>query len=167
MSKNSSSAPVPAAPVVEAAVGGHRVKIGKRTHFVNKRRQCSCHNPNCPAIAAVAGLLAKRGDHRAPVQTAVASLPPVSADRVETAPHTFACPICGAEASGSLERRQWVCSADSKHPYVWWVDQIRAKQVAFKQRWSPYTREVMKAFASDRARAEFLEQHRLTYPAQA
>ena len=152
MNKNSSSAPVPIAPVVEAA-GGYRIRIGPRVHFVNKRRQCSCHNPNCPAIAIVADYLAS--DHqRVPAQTSFA-------------PRTFACPICGAAASGSLEKKRWKCSVDDQHFWKWWAAQLQAKQAAFKQKWSPYTREVMQAFASDQSRAAFLEQHRLTYPAHA
>ncbi len=150
MSKNPSSSSTPAAPVVEAVAGGHRVRMGKQTHFVNRRRQCSCHDPNCPAIAAVTDYL-QHNDRRTLTRT----------------PHTFACPICGAEASGSLERRQWACSAYATHLYVWWAAQLQAKQAAFKQSWSPYSREVMQAFASDQSRAAFLEQHRLTYPAQA
>ncbi len=153
MSKNPSSNPAPAAPVVEAVAGGYRIRIGKQTHFVNRRRQCSCHTPNCPAIAAVADYLQHNG-RRTLAQT-------------PCTPHTFACPICGAEASGSIESRQWICSADPKHLYAWWAAQLQAKQAAFKQKWSPYTREVMQAFASNQSRAAFLEHHRLTYPAQA
>jgi hypothetical protein len=153
MSKNPSSSPAPAAPVVETVAGGYRVRIGKQTHFVNRRRQCSCHAPNCPALAAVADYVRDSGRH-----TVVTTL---------CAPRTFACPICGAEASGSLEKRRWSCRADSTHFYAWWAAQLQAKQAAFKQKWSPYTCEVMQAFASNQSRAAFLEQHRLTYPAQA
>ncbi len=143
--KDSSSTPAPLAPVAVAA--GYQVKIGRVVHVVNKNRQCSCRRPDCPAINQVQAYLAST------------SAPAASK------PNTFACPVCGAEASGSLENKRWKCSADPRHPWAWWAERIRQARESALSQADPYTRDLHRFFASNE-RAAFLDAHRLSYPAQ-
>lgn len=144
--------PTPAIPAVDVAVGGYRVTIAGATHFVDKSRHCSCGRPQCQAIKAVA-LYLRTGGKRAPA-------------RAEDKPRSFTCPVCGAEARGSLEARNWQCAAAPKHFWQWWADHIRAARNATAPTWSPYTREVLQAFSSNEARSQFNAEHALGYPAQ-
>jgi len=144
----------PSTPAVVTVVGGYRVTYKGAVHVVNKRRSCSCGRRHCPAIPAVATYL-RAGGQRAPA----ASEPPK--------PNGLMCPVCGAPAQGSLQLRDWRCTVDRSHYFAWRVQRIRAARAIALQNASPYAREVLSAFASNEARAEFLSAHALTYPASA
>ncbi len=143
----------PSAPAVVTVVGGYRVTYKGAVHVVNKRRSCSCGR-RCPAIPAVAAYL-QAGGQRAPA----ASEPPK--------PNGLMCPVCGAPAQGSLQLRDWHCAVDRSHYFEWRVQRIRVARAKALQGASPYALEVLSAFASNEARAEFLSAHALTYAASA
>ena len=134
--------------------GGYHVTLNGRPHFVNKQRRCSCHNQHCQAIKAVTDYL-RAGGQRAPEATAT------------TPPNTFSCPVCSEPARGSLENQDWCCTVDRYHFWVWRVDRLRVARAEALKQASPYTLEVLSAFASDQTRATFLAAHTLTYPAAA
>ena len=141
-------------PEVMTVVGGYRVTLRGKLHLVSKQRTCSCRRPHCPAIPAVAAYL-QAGGRRAPA----------AGDVTECTP--FPCPICQAQAHGSLATKDWMCTIDRTHYFEWRVQRIRAARAKALQRASPYVREVLSAFASNEARAEFLSTHALTYAASA
>ncbi len=132
--------------------GGYRVTVKGQVHWVNKQRQCSCTRTSCAAIRLVADYL-RCGGQRAPDSKA------------PNPPNAFSCPICGAPATGSLEKRNWACSADRRHFWSWRTAQLRAARAEAMKDATPYTREVLTAFVSDQARAEFLSAHALSYAA--
>ena len=142
------------APEVLAVVGGYRVTLKGKLHLVSKQRTCSCRRPQCPAIPAVATYL-RAGGRRAPAAD----------DVTEGAP--FLCPICQAQAHGSLQLKDWHCTVDRSHYFEWRVQRIRAARAKALQGASPYVREVLTAFASNEARATFLSTHALRYPTSA
>ena len=144
----------PPIPAVVTVVGGYHVTLHDRVHVVNKQRRCSCGRPACAAIRAVAAYL-QAGGQRAP---AVTTLPLAT---------TLLCPICRSPARGTLERKDWMCSADRSHFFFWRVQRIRQARAKAMQSASAYALEVLSAFASEQARAEFLSTHALTYPASA
>ena len=141
-------------PEVMTVTGGYRVTLKGQLHLVSKQRTCSCRRPQCPAIPAVAAYL-QAGGRRAPAAGSVTAGPP------------FPCPICQAQAHGSLATRNWMCTIDRIHYFEWRVQRIRVAQAKALQCASPYVREVLSAFASNEARAAFLSIHALTYPASA
>jgi hypothetical protein len=143
-----------ATPEVLTVVGGYRVTLKGKLHFVSKQRTCSCRRPQCPAIPAVAAYL-QAGGRRAPAAGSVTEGTP------------FTCPICQAQALGSLQLKGWHCTIDHIHYFEWRVQRIRAARAKALQCASPYIREVLTAFASNEARAAFLSTHALTYPAIA
>ena len=101
---------------VVAVVGGYRVTLKGRVHIVNKQRACSCGRRNCPSIQAVTAYL-RAGGQRAPAVC------------VTSTGNTFPCPICQAEAHGSLERRDWACTLDRTHFFTWRVQRIQTLNV--------------------------------------
>jgi hypothetical protein len=139
---------------VVTVVGGYRVTLKDGVHLVNKQRRCSCGRRNCRSIHAVAAYL-RAGGQRAPE----ASEPP--------APNDLTCPICQSPARGSLEARNWTCTADRIHFFVWRTNQLRAARAEALKDASPYTLDVLSAFDSNEARAEFLAAHPLKYAAGA
>ena len=143
----------PTADVV-TVVGGYRVTLKGNLHVVDKKRQCSCGRQNCPAIQVVAAYL-HAGGQRAPE----ANAPPQS--------NSLTCPICQSPARGSLDAKNWTCTVDRTHFFVWRTNQLRAARAEALKVASPYALEVLSAFASNEARAEFLAAHSLTYPAGA
>lgn len=133
--------------------GGYHVMLNGRRHFVNKRRQCSCHRPACPAVKAVADYL-RAGGQRAP-------------ELVEAKP-SLVCLICGAPATGTSQL--WRCSQDRDHYHIFRVNQIRAaaaQRLAWLKEHEPYQYELAMFFMDDAARPAFLAAHALTYPASA
>jgi hypothetical protein len=144
----------PSTPAVVTVVGGYRVALKDVVHFVSKQRRCSCGRHNCPAIQAVVVYL-RAGGTRAPDAIA----PPQ--------PDVLTCPICQSIARGSLEKKDWMCSVDHSHFFLWRTKQLRAARAKALQSASPYKLEVLAAFASDEVRAEFLAAHSLTYAASA
>ena len=78
---------------------------------------------------------------------------------------TFNCPICSAPAVGNLDQHRWHCTESKYHYFAHRVRIIRAAKANWKP--DPYSAEVLKAFASDEARASFLNAHALTHPADA
>ena len=144
----------PSIPTVVTAVGGYRVTLKDAVHVVSKQRRCSCGHPTCSAIRAVAAYL-QAGGQRAPA----VSEPPN--------PSGLTCPVCGAPAQGSLQLKDWHCTADHSHYFEWRVQRIRAARAKALQSVSPYAREILTAFASPEAREKFLAAHSLTYPAEA
>jgi hypothetical protein len=60
-----------------------------------------------------------------------------------------------------------MCSADRSHFFFWRVQRIRQARAKAMQSASTYAIEVLSAFASEQARAEFLSTHALTYAASA
>jgi hypothetical protein len=136
---------------VVTVTGGYRVRLGNRIHIVDKQRRCSCLCPNCPAIKRVAAYL-KGGGKIAPCATS--SAPTTNECR---------CPICGSAITGSLADKTWTCSADRLHYWQWRADRLKAAHDQLLAQASPYTLLILSAFASDKARANFLAQHRLTY----
>ena len=139
---------------VITVAGGYRVTLSSGLHFVDKQRQCSCGCLNCLAIRAVAAYL-KSGGIRAPDATDM------------TGSTCFPCPVCGESAQGSLAAKAWMCRADRAHYWAWRIALIRSAREAALKNASPYTREVLSAFASNAARAQFLKAHALKYPACA
>ena len=144
-------------PAVVAVQGGYRVTVKGAVHFVNKQRQCSCTRKNCSAVRAVAAYL-QSGGYRAP------------AANTPQPPHTFPCPLCGAPATGSLEKRRWACTAERLHYHQWWGAQLRALQkerTAWLKQNDPYRHELAVFFQNDEARQVFLAAHALSYAAGA
>jgi hypothetical protein len=141
-------------PEVMTVVGGYRVNLKGQLHLVSKQRACSCRRPHCPAIQAVATYL-QAGGRRAPAADSVTGGIP------------FPCPICQAQAHGSLATKDWTCTIDRIHYFEWRVQRIRVVRAKALQCASPYVHEVLTAFASNEARAAFLSTHALTYPASA
>lgn len=139
---------------VLTVVGGYRVTLHDQVHVVNKQRRCSCGRRACRAIPAVEAYL-RAGGQRAPTMCTT------------TTSHTFPCPICQAEAHGSLERKEWACTLDRTHFFTWRVQRIQAARREALQSFSPYTREVLSAFASNETRTAFVAAHPLKYPAGA
>ncbi len=141
-------------PQVLTVVGGYHVTLHGRVHVVNKQRRCSCGRLNCSAVRTVAAYL-RAGGQRAPEATT----PPQ--------PAALLCPICQSPALGSLETRNWMCTADRSHFFLWRVQRIQQARAKALQSASPYTLKVLTAFASNEARTAFLAAHPLTYPAGA
>ncbi len=139
---------------VSTIVGGYRVMLRGELHVVNKCRRCSCRRAHCDAIAAVTAYL-RAGGPRAPALPIV--LPPPA----------VGCPICQAAIWGSLQSKNWHCTLDHTHYFLWRVQQLRQARQRALQAATPYTREVLTTFASAKARADFLSNHALTYPASA
>lgn len=144
----------PSTPEVITVVGGYRVLWQGKLHVISKQRVCSCGRPNCSAIQAVAAYL-KAGGQRAPD-----AIPPPQ-------PHGLTCPICQSLACGSLQAKDWSCTADRSHFFLWRTEQLRAARAKALQSMSPYTLDVLSAFASSEARAEFVAAHSLRYAASA
>jgi hypothetical protein len=144
----------PSALAVVTVVGGYRVTLKDVVHVVSKQRTCSCRRPQCPAIPAVAAYL-QAGGRRAPAAGGV------------TEGTSFPCPICQAQALGSLQLKDWHCTIDRIHYFEWRVQRIRTARAKALQCASPYVREVLSAFVSNEARAAFLSSHALTYAASA
>ncbi len=143
-----------ATPEVLTVVGGYRVTLKGKLHLVSKQRTCSCRRPRCPAIPTVAAYL-QAGGRRAPAASSVTGGTP------------FPCPICQAQALGSLQLKDWHCTIDRIHYFEWRVQRIRVARAQALQCASPYVREVLTSLASNEARAAFLSIHALTYPASA
>lgn len=75
------------------------------------------------------------------------------------------CKICGKPASGSPA--DWRCSASKYHYWRWRTNHLRQAKKAWEATLTPYERQVLSAFKSDKARAQFLDQHAPAYPAGA
>ncbi len=139
---------------VSTVIGGYRVLRHSELHIVDKRRRCSCRRVQCPAIAAVATYLQAGGIRAPDLSTALPKL-------------TVCCPICRAAAQGSLTNKNWQCTIDRSHFFVWRTQQLRQAREKALESAPPYTHEVLSAFASDQARTAFLSTHALTYAASA
>ena len=139
---------------VITVVGGYRVTLKGRVHLIDKQRSCSCGRKNCSAIASVTAYL-RAGGQRAPE----ASVPQPST--------LVCCPICQAPAHGSIAARDWMCTVDRQHYFVWRVERLRKARDHVLQSADSYTREVLAAFASSEVRTAFVATHALTYAAGA
>ena len=124
-----------------------------RFHTVKKDKTCSCGLAHCNGVKAVEGYL-KGGGQRAPEYVQTDTLPE-------------GCPICAAPVT--VRDRLWACTRDATHYHLFRVQRLRALGEHYRQNLPPDRRaeydEVHSAFASNEARATFLQQHALTYPA--
>ena len=150
----------PAYPVVMTITGGYQVDLGPgrapRFHLVLKDRSCNCGQRNCLGTAAIESYL-KAGGRRAPEgQLLKDAIGP-------------ACPICGGPTRTLANR--WECLQDSTHYFQYRVARLRAARERWLAGLSPETaawqKEIDAAFASTAARAAFLQQHPLSYAAEA
>ena len=137
--------------------GAYLVDLGLhyalRFHTVKKDKTCSCGLVRCNAVKAVEAYL-KGGGQRAP-------------DHIQSGTVPDGCPICAAPVT--VRDRLWACTRDATHYHLFRVQRLRALGEHYRQNLPPDRRaeydEVHSAFASNEARATFLQQHALTYPA--
>jgi hypothetical protein len=103
---------------IKTMIGAYMVtetspEFGLRVYFVDKEKRCTCGQPDCRHVQAVAKYL-KGGGERAPA----ASLAP--ADVSPASPVVPAtCPICGAAVKIEAGNPVWRCTADRVHYWQW------------------------------------------------
>jgi hypothetical protein len=103
---------------IKTMIGAYMVtetspQFGLRVYFVDKGKRCTCGQPHCRHVKAVAEYL-KGGGERA----AAASLAPVNASPASpVVPAT--CPICGAVVHYEAGSAVWRCTADPAHYWRW------------------------------------------------
>ena len=154
--------PTPKYPLVMVITGGYQVDLGPsgqrhspRFHLVLKNRTCNCGVPDCLGMRAIEAHL-KAGGMRAPDGSTLKSL-------------TGPCPICNG-ATRSLDGR-WECLEDKSHYWLYRVTRLQAAREKYLNSLSAevraYHEDMALAFASNEARAMFVQEHRTTYDVAA
>jgi hypothetical protein len=103
---------------VNAMIGVYQVietgpTFGLRAHFVDKERRCTCGQPGCRHVQAVAEYLKGGGDRAPKAKLAKADESPCPASVPAT------CPICGCVVQYEAGSAVWRCVADRAHYGQW------------------------------------------------
>ena len=145
----------PSTPEVITVVGGYRVLWQGKLHVISKQRACSCGRPQLfgdPGSGSVSpGWWAACTRRYPAAATPRADLPDL--------------PVAGVwlAASQGLDPARPIAVTSSFGA----SEHLRAARAKALQSASPYTLDVLSAFASSEARAEFVAAHSLTYAASA
>jgi len=87
--------------------------FGLHVYFVDKEKRCTCGQPDCRHVKAVAEYLQGGGDRASAAALAPANTSPAS----PAVPAT--CPICGAVVQYEAGNPIWRCLADRAHYWRW------------------------------------------------